>query len=74
MITRGKQNWQYGRFEMRARIDTDPGMWPAWWTLGIQKQWPENGETDIMEYYSGILLANILCRGKDNSNWRTERW
>ncbi len=74
LITRGKQAWQYGRFEMRARIDVDPGMWPAWWTLGMEKYWPENGEIDIMEYYRDTLLANILCRGKNQSNeWHTTK-
>jgi beta-glucanase (GH16 family) len=55
----------YGRFEMRGRIDISKGMWPAWWTLGIDKRWPANGEIDIMEYYRGKLLANIACLGKD---------
>ena len=57
--TAGKQNWQYGRFEMRARIDTSMGLWPAWWTLGVDHPWPSNGEIDIMEYYHKELLANI---------------
>lgn len=61
LITRNKQSWQYGRFEMRARIDVSNGMWPAWWTLGVNKEWPSNGEIDIMEYYRGMLLANIAC-------------
>jgi beta-glucanase (GH16 family) len=65
LITKGVQTWQYGRFEMRARIDISKGMWPAWWTLGINGQWPANGEIDIMEYYKGKLLANIACLGKD---------
>lgn len=65
LITRGKRVWQYGRFEMRARIDISKGMWPAWWTLGIDKRWPANGEIDIMEYYRGKLLANIACLGSD---------
>lgn len=68
LITKGKHHWKYGRFEMRARIDIDRGVWPAWWTLGIEKHWPENGEIDIMEFYRDTLLANILCRGKNNSN------
>jgi beta-glucanase (GH16 family) len=65
LITRGKKVWRYGRFEMRARIDISNGMWPAWWTLGVEKRWPANGEIDIMEYYRGKLLANIACLGKD---------
>jgi len=69
LLTRGLHNWQYGRFEMKAKIDISDGMWPAWWTLGISKPWPANGEIDIMEYYSGKLLANIACMG---ANKKTE--
>lgn len=65
LITKGKKIWQFGRFEMRARIPISKGIWPAWWTLGIDKRWPANGEIDIMEYYRKKLLANIACLGKD---------
>ncbi len=72
LLTRGKQSWLYGRFEMRARIPIGPGMWPAWWTLGIEQPWPGNGEIDIMEYYRGKLLANLACLGDDKkAHWFT---
>jgi beta-glucanase (GH16 family) len=61
MTTSGLQSWQYGRFEMRGRIPTSAGMWPAWWTLGVKGEWPSNGEIDIMEYYKGNVLANVAC-------------
>jgi beta-glucanase (GH16 family) len=63
LITKGLRTWQYGRFEIKARIDISKGVWPAWWTLGVNGRWPANGEIDIMEYYSGKLLANIACLG-----------
>jgi beta-glucanase (GH16 family) len=50
--------WKYGRFEMRGRIDTRDGLWPAFWTLGSARGWPGCGEIDIMEYFRGNLLAN----------------
>jgi beta-glucanase (GH16 family) len=58
LTTKGIYSRMFGRFEMRGRIDTRPGMWPAFWTLGDDGNWPSCGEIDIMEYYRGILLAN----------------
>jgi beta-glucanase (GH16 family) len=67
MTTKGLHSWMYGRFEMRGRIDTRPGLWPAFWTLGVEGRWPSCGEIDIMEYYRGTLLANAA--------WATaKRW
>lgn len=57
--TKGLHAWRYGRFEMRARIDTSAGLWPAFWTLGVTGEWPSNGEIDIMEYYRNMVLANV---------------
>lgn len=61
LSTSGRQSFQYGHFEMRARIPTEAGMWPAWWTLGVSGEWPSNGEIDIMEFYQSKLLANVAC-------------
>jgi beta-glucanase (GH16 family) len=59
LTTRGIRAWRYGRFEMRARIDVRPGLWPAFWTVGEGGRWPASGEIDIMEYYRGMVLANV---------------
>lgn len=68
LTTRGLHSWTYGRFEMRGRIDTRAGMWPAFWTLGSARAWPGCGETDIMEFYRGMLLANACWAS--GQRWR----
>jgi len=67
LMTKGLHQWTYGRFEMRGRIDTRPGLWPAFWTLGSARRWPGCGEIDIMEFYRGRLLANACWRGTGRS-------
>lgn len=52
LTTRGKASWRYGRVEVRAKLPTGRGMWPAIWMLGTnidEVGWPECGEIDIME-------------------------
>jgi beta-glucanase (GH16 family) len=71
LLTSGLASWQYGHFEMRARIPTPAGMWPAWWTLGVSGEWPSNGEIDIMEYYQNKVLANVACG--TTTRW-TAKW
>lgn len=67
--TRGFQQWQFGRFEIRARIDTAHGAWPAIWTLGISHGWPSGGEIDIMEFYRVNDVPTILA----NFAWGTSK-
>lgn len=67
ILTRGHKQWLYGRFEIRARIDTSKGSWPAIWTLGLKGPWPSNGEIDIMEFYRIKNIPTILA----NVAWGT---
>jgi beta-glucanase (GH16 family) len=75
LTTRGKHDWTYGRFEMRGRIDTRAGLWPAFWTVGSQGRWPHGGEIDIMEYYRDTLLANVAWGAQKqwSAHWHTEK-
>lgn len=54
LLTKGKFEQQYGRFEARMRLPFGQGIWPAFWMLGDDnggtEVWPNIGEIDIMEY------------------------
>ena len=50
--TRGKGDWLYGRFDIRAKLPKGKGIWPAIWMLPTDQSyggWPHSGEIDIME-------------------------
>lgn len=50
--TRGRFSQTYGRFEARLQVPRGPGLWPAFWMLGVDIDgagWPQCGEIDIME-------------------------
>lgn len=47
--TSGKFAITYGQVSARIRMPAGSGLWPAFWMLGYG-QWPDSGETDIMEY------------------------
>jgi len=52
LITSGKFEQAYGRYEARIKIPYGQGVWPAFWLLGAddkQVGWPQCGEIDIME-------------------------
>jgi beta-glucanase (GH16 family) len=53
MITRGFQDFLYGRIEASIKIPAGRGTWPAFWMLPTDNSygnWPRSGEIDIMEH------------------------
>lgn len=55
MITsEGKFDFRYGRVDVRAKIPTETGMWPAIWMMPANPEygWPMLGEIDVMELIS----------------------
>lgn len=68
LTTEGKRQFLYGRFEIRARIKAEQGLWPAIWTLGVDGKWPAKGEIDIMEYYENSILANFAWAARNPAN------
>ncbi|NQU87441.1 MAG: glycoside hydrolase family 16 protein [Mariniphaga sp.] len=53
LITKGKKHILFGKIEVRAKLPTGKGAWPAIWMLGTSfkngTRWPDCGEIDIME-------------------------
>jgi beta-glucanase (GH16 family) len=50
-----RAGWTYGRIEVRARLPSGRGTWPAIWMLPVDwtygnRSWPDNGEIDVMEH------------------------
>jgi beta-glucanase (GH16 family) len=67
MISRGKGDWLYGRFVVRAKLPRGRGTWPAIWMLPSDNGygiWPASGEIDIMEhvgYDQNNVHSSIHC-------------
>jgi len=52
LITKDNGDWLYGRFEVKAKLPSGLGTWPAIWMLPTDWEyggWPASGEIDIME-------------------------
>ncbi|REA56706.1 glycoside hydrolase family 16 protein [Dyadobacter luteus] len=55
LISKGKGDFLYGKFEIKAKLPAGTGTWPAIWMLPSDgtygnNGWPDNGEIDIMEH------------------------
>lgn len=69
LISKGKGDWTYGRFDIKARLPKGRGTWPAIWMLPTvwnygNGGWPDNGEIDIMEhvgFHHGYIHGSIHC-------------
>ncbi|MFT3902761.1 MAG: glycoside hydrolase family 16 protein [Niabella sp.] len=73
IITNKKQSWQYGRFEIRAKVPAGKGPWPAFWAKGDNQNtgqgWPRCGEIDIMEYAAkGPEMIHNAIYGESSSD------
>lgn len=49
IYTMGKKSWKYGRFEARVKVPSASAIWPAFWMLPDNGNWPKTGEIDILE-------------------------
>ncbi len=57
VYTKDKANFGYGRLEIRAKLNSAKGAWPAFWMLPATGRWPHGGEIDIMERLNFDAIA-----------------
>lgn len=66
-----KESWKYGYFEAKLKLPAGKGTWPAFWMLPKDfKNWPADGEIDIMEevgYRPNWTSSAIHCVAYNHS-------
>lgn len=88
ITTQDNFEFQYGRIEVRAKLPSAGGTWPAIWMLGENfdtVSWPNCGEIDIMEHvgndlgevlgtlhFPGNFGGSAVSQGTDVENVATE--
>ncbi len=58
LVTAGKYSFKYGRVDVKAKLPSAGGSWPAIWMMpqgGVYGSWPNSGEVDIMEHIGNKL-------------------
>lgn len=74
--TKDKFDFRYGRVEVRARLPSGQGVWPAIWLLPSKQiygttYWPDNGEIDIAEWFSACpheVRASVHTHERNHRN------
>ena len=70
LVSDNKFKFTYGKVEIRAKLPTGAGTWPAIWMLGqnyATKPWPACGEIDIMEHVGNnqnVVLGTLHYPGR----------
>ncbi|MFM7024327.1 MAG: family 16 glycosylhydrolase [Flavobacteriales bacterium] len=49
IYTYQKHSWKYGHYEARIKVPSASAVWPAFWMLSDNNNWPQSGEIDILE-------------------------
>lgn len=57
LYTKDKFTIEYGKVEIRAKLQAAQGAWPAIWMLPNNGRWPDGGEIDIMERLNHDSIA-----------------
>ncbi|WP_447636646.1 family 16 glycosylhydrolase [Flavobacterium microcysteis] len=74
LVTENKFEFKYGKVEVRAKLPSGGGTWPAIWALGenyATNPWPACGEIDIMEHkgnFPNTLHGTLHYPGRSGGN------
>ncbi len=77
LVSRFRGDWLYGRIQVRAKMPSGRGVWPAIWMLPTNwtyGDWPASGEIDIMEYvgYDPGVVHGTIHTGAFNHMLNTQ--
>lgn len=67
--TIGMHAWRYGRIEIRAKVPSGQGTWPAVWMMpedNAYGAWPRSGEIDILEAVNIGATCKTCEGGREN--------
>ncbi|MFT4533085.1 MAG: beta-glucanase (GH16 family) [Saprospiraceae bacterium] len=71
ITTQDKIDFKYGRVDIRAKLPSVAGTWPAIWMLGDNFStvgWPYCGEIDIMEQFADKSSVAATCHWNNNGS------
>lgn len=77
LVTEDKFEFTYGKVEMRAKLPSSGGTWPAGWLLGADyatNTWPASGEIDFMEHVGndpGVVSGSLHSPSSSGSTVNT---
>lgn len=78
LMSNGKGDFLYGRFEIKAKLPKGRGTWPAIWMMPTDSKyghWPNSGEIDIMEHvgYDPHRIHGTIHTGNYNHMINTQK-
>ena len=47
-------------WEARMKFDKNQGIWPCFWLMGTQGEWPQCGEVDVVEVFGTTLSSSTV--------------
>ena len=69
ITTQSKVDFKYARIDIRAKLPSMAGTWPALWMIGSNFSsvgWPKCGEIDIMEQFANKTYVQATCHWDHN--------